>query len=36
MRKNLHIKTLNIICYNNNNNNDIIIIIIIIIIGYGG
>ena len=30
MQKNLHIKTLNIICYNNNND------IIIIIIGYGG
>ena len=36
MWKNLHIITINIICYNNNNNNNIIIIIIIIIIGYGG
>ena len=35
MWKNLHIITINIICYNNNNNNNIIIIIIIII-GYGG
>ena len=35
MWKNLHIITINIICYNNNNNN-VIIIIIIIIIGYGG
>ena len=37
--KNLHIITINIICYNNNNNNNnnnIIIIIIIFIIGYGG
>ena len=33
MWKNLHIITINIICYNNNNNNNIIIIIIIII-GY--
>ena len=32
MWKNLHIITINIICYNNNNNNNIIIIIIII--GY--
>ena len=43
MWKNLHIITINIICYNNNNNNNnnniiviIIVIIIIIIIGYGG